>query len=217
MYRLLTFFFLLIIPFHLSAQGIRFSFMASPQFAWLNSQTKVIQNDGMKVGMHLGLQVDRFFAPHYAFASGVFLQTIGGKLLYDEERTIRFADGNETIPAGQSMRYHLNYLTIPVGLKLTTREIGYSTFFVHLGLNGNLKLKATADLSHLGYRREAIPDEINLIYLSWFVGGGVKYSIGGNTALTGGLAYQGGINNVLTAGGLNATVNSVILQVGVLF
>ena len=62
-----------------SAQGVRFSFMASPQLSWFNTESKTIENNGIKTGIRVGLQVDNFFAQHYAFTSGIFLSSTGGK------------------------------------------------------------------------------------------------------------------------------------------
>jgi hypothetical protein len=200
-----------------SAQGVRFSFMASPQLSWFNTESKTIENNGIKTGIRVGLQVDNFFAQHYAFTSGIFLSSTGGKLRYIEKTPVRFKEVSDSIPAGAVLTYHLNYFSIPLGLKLTTREIGYSTFFVNLGINTDLRFKAKADLPSLDYSRELIPDEIALFRFSYYLGTGIKYSIGGNTALIGGITYHGGINNVLSNEDLSAVINTLTIQIGILF
>jgi hypothetical protein len=200
-----------------SAQGVRFSFMASPQLSWFNPESKTIENNGIKTGIRVGLQVDNFFSQHYAFSSGIFLNSSGGKLRYIEKTPVRFKEFSDSIPAGADLTYHLNYFSIPLGLKLTTREIGYSTFFINLGLSTDVRFKAKADLPSLDYNRELIPDEIALFGFSYYLGAGIKYSIGGNTALIGGITYNGGINNVLSNEDLSAVINTLTIQIGILF
>lgn len=217
MKRSIIFIFFFVSTLIASGQGLRFSFMASPQFSWFNPESTTIENNGIKMGMRVGLLADNFFSQHYAFTSGVFINSTGGKLIFNEKTKVRFKETSDSIPAGAIMTYRLNYFSVPVGLKLTTREIGYSTFYVNLGLNADVRFKAKADLPVLNYSRELIPDEIGLFGFSYYLGAGVKYSIGGNTALLGGITYNGGINDILAHEELSAVINTLTIQIGILF
>jgi hypothetical protein len=217
MKKLKLFLLLITLPVLLNAQGIRFSFLTNPQFSWFNAESKNIDNDGVRTGMKFGLHIDNFFAEHYAFSYGIFLNSTGGRLKFAEKTLIRFDDNRDSIPQQNTLTYRLNYFSLPVGLKLTTREIGYSTFFINTGFDTQVRFKAKADLASLDYSREAITEEISLFSFSWFLGAGVKYSIGGHTALIGGLSYTGGLTSVLTNDDLNASINSLQIQIGILF
>lgn len=217
MKKSIIFFLIFSLPVFVSAQGLKLSVMASPQISWFNPESKVMQNDGILTGIKFGLQMDNFFSKHYAFSSGIYIHSTGGKLRFNERTAIHFEEATDTIPAGNKLTYKLNYITVPLGLKLTTREIGYSTFFVNLGFDTQVRFKAKADLPSLDYKNELVSDEISLFGLSYYLGGGVQYSLGGNTALVGGITYQGGINDVLSNKNLKAVVNSVIIQIGILF
>jgi hypothetical protein len=213
----IVFLLLIALPVLLNAQGIRFSFLTNPQFSWFNTESKNIENEGIRAGMKFGLHIDNFFAEHYAFSYGIFMNSTGGKLKFSENTLIRFDDSNDSIPQHNILTYRLSYFSVPVGLKLTTREIGYSTFFVNIGFDTQVRFKAKADFASLNYSREPITKEISLFSFSWFLGAGVRYSIGGNTALIGGLSYTGGLTNILTNEDLNANINSLQIQVGILF
>lgn len=217
MKKIVVLLFLINLPVLLNAQGIRFSFLTNPQFSWFNTESKNIGNEGIRAGMKFGLHIDNFFAEHYAVSYGIFLNSTGGKLRFSENTLIRFDDSNDSIPQQNVLTYRLNYFSVPIGLKLTTREIGYSTFFINTGFDTQVRFKAKADLASLDYSREAITEEISLFSFSWFLGAGVKYSIGGHTALIGGLSYTGGLTNILTNEDLNASINSLQIQVGILF
>lgn len=201
----------------INGQGIRFSFLASPQFSWFNPETKNIENKGIKTGSRIGLQIDNFFTQHYAFSSGFFLNSAGGKLQFNEETVIKFKEMNDTVRAGGTLVYRLDYFSVPLGLKLTTREIGYSTFWLNLGGNANVRFKTRADLPSSNLSREILRDEINLFGFSYYLGAGVKYSIGGQTALIGGLTYHGGLTDVLLNKNLKTVNNSLTIEIGILF
>lgn len=217
MKKSIIFIFIFSLPLLVSAQGVKFSFMASPQFSWFNTGSKNIENNGIKPGIRLGLILDNYFEENYAFHTGILLSTTGGRLMFNEKAQIRFDEITDSIPIGNILTYHLTYFSIPLGLKFTTREIGYSTFFVNLGLNADVRFQATADLPLLNYNRDRIQNEISLFSFSYFMGIGIKYSIGGNTAIVGGLMYKHGVNDILTSNGQEAVINSLIIQTGILF
>ncbi len=209
--------FFIISVFSLSAQGVRFSFLASPQFSWFSPDTKNIENNGIKTGSRIGLQIDNYFAQHYAFSTGIFLNSAGGKLRFLEDTRIKFREATDTVSSGGDIIYRLDYVTVPMGLKLTTREIGYSTFYIHLGANADVRFKAKADLPASSLSRETLGNEINLFAFSYYLGAGIKYSIGGQTALIGGITYYGGLTDVLSNTNLTAVNNSITIEIGILF
>ena len=59
--------------------------------------------------------------------------------------------------------------------------------------------------------------EIELFMLSYFIGGGLEYSLGGNTALVGGIYFTSGILDVTSNSNNIAQISSLALRIGVKF
>jgi hypothetical protein len=199
------------------SQGLSFSVVFDPQITWMNSDSKRIGRDGTNFGFGGGLVMDHYFAENYAFSTGLFILGTGGNLSYLDSLDFRFGDGRDTLPAGTVVTYKLQYLTLPFSLKLKSNEIGYSRFFAHLGLNTHINVKATGDADSRNISGEDIRDEINFFMMSYFFGGGMEYSLGGNTAIIGGIYFTSGIWDVTSTKDYRAHVGSVSLRLGVKF
>ena len=212
------FFFILTgISISLLSQDLTFSVVADPQLTWLKTDVDIVSNDGSVFGFNGGLVLDRYFADNYAFSTGIFLWHTGGKLLFADSTAIAFRTGKDTLAPNTSMAYHLQYITIPFSLKLNSNEIGYITFFAHLGVNNHISIGKTADVSSMDIDNVGIPDEINFFNMSYFFGGGIEYSLGGNTALLFGIYYTNGFWDVTVPKDYRTTLNALSLRLGVRF
>ena len=202
---------------HIFAQGLSFSVVLDPQITWMNSDSKRIEREGVNFGIGGGLVMDNYFTENYAFSTGLQILSTGGSLKYLDSLDFQFAGTRDTLPAGSTVNYNLQYLTIPFGLKLTSNEIGYARFFTHLGINTHINLKATGDVESSNIKGEDIREEIQFFMMSYFIGGGFEYSLGGNTALIGGVYWTSGIWDVITNPVYRAHISSIALRIGVKF
>ena len=193
--KLLSFGFFVILLHCVSAQHIRFGVFANPGLSWMKSDVSRISGDGGHLGINGGLLIDNFFAPHYAFSTGISIQTLGGVLNYKEGKVLRTSDGDKTLTPGD-VKYNLQYLHIPLGLKLRTTEVGYSIFFVELGLDPMINVKSTADVDRFSISKTGVGKEINLFYLAYHVSAGIEYKIVGNTSVVLGINYMNGFSDV---------------------
>ena len=48
--------------------------------------------------------------------------------------------------ADEEITYKIQYLSIPIGLKLKTNQIGYLTFFTNIGLDPKIVIAGKADI-----------------------------------------------------------------------
>ncbi len=202
------------------AQGLRFTVFADPQLSWMSPDLKDVRSDGSKLGVNIGLNVDNFFAKNYAFMTGISIDNTGGKLKYNTEggKVISTNSSvNDTIPTGSVLNYKLQYINIPLGLKFKTNQIGYTTFFTHLGINGGINIKATGEVDDFELNNENISDEVKLFTLGYFIGAGVEYSIAGSTAIVVGITYTNGFIDITPASNNKVTLSNFALRLGVLF
>ena len=90
--------------------------------------------------------MDFFFDENYAFAFGFGINNMGGNLLYIGLYSILFKGDTIYVIPGQTIKHNLQYLDIPLGIKLKTEELGYATFFLEVGFNPMINLNASASL-----------------------------------------------------------------------
>jgi len=199
------------------SQRTSFSIVMDPQIAWLRTEMDEVQSDGIVFGFNGGLVMDRYFTENYAFSTGITLWQTGGKLLFTEQTNIEFRDGTETLEPNTSMTYRLQYLTIPLSLKLTSNQIGYFLFFAQVGLNNHISVGKRATVESMDLIRVGIPEEIKLYSMSYFFGGGCEYSLGGNTSLLAGIYFTSGFLDITTSEDYRATLNGIALRLGVRF
>jgi hypothetical protein len=103
---------------------------------------------------------------------------------------MEFSNFNSTVLPGQTVLYKIQYLSIPVGLKLQTNEIGYITFFTDLGLDPKVVVGGKADIPSLGIKGENASGEIKMFNMSYHITAGIEYSLGGTTAFVLGMNFE---------------------------
>ena len=211
----------LIIPFIFLgssySEDFRFGVFIDPQISWLTPDIKDIEKDGARLSIKGGLIIDFFFAENYAFTTGLSISNSGGNLLYSDSLTLEIHGTDQKLSPESTVNYKLQYLTIPIGLKFKTKQLGYLTFFAHLGLAPEINVKATADASDDQLENDNITDEVNFFNLSYYFGGGLEYSLGGNTALFTGINSYNGFIDVLTSKDSKETQSLLSISLGIMF
>lgn len=199
----------------------RFTVFANPCINWLSSDVKKVKSGSAVFGYDLGLNVDKFFAERYAISSGVSIGTLGGKLQYSEQTdfSVHGIDTTIHVKANSTVDYNLQYISVPLGVKLKTNEIGYFTYFANLGLTTQMNIKATASSndSPTSLDNDNISDEISLFNLGYHFGLGAEYSLGANTSVVFGFTYSSGFNDVTKSKSDVITTNSFAFRLGMLF
>ncbi|EJF53536.1 hypothetical protein SapgrDRAFT_1841 [Saprospira grandis DSM 2844] len=139
------------LAFVVSAQAqkeFKFGVYVEPSVSFFASNDKDVEPDGSNLGFTIGLLGEYYFgnSDNYALImGGNFSLGRGGSLFYedggrlfpdselDAESYVSTStgnigtDGNEMLlTPGTKVKYRLNYLEIPVGLKLRTNELGES-------------------------------------------------------------------------------------------
>ena len=215
---------LVILPFlgailSLNAQTtrVKFNVEVDPQFAWFSSDDETVEPDGSIFQVHAGLNMDFYFAENYAFVLGVGINNLGGNLLYAD--STEFSSKGETllVEPNQSVKLNLQYIDIPIGLKLKTEELGYATYFLQLGFNPMINLNAKATSEEASLDKTDIKESIITFCLGYHVGLGIEYNLGGSTSLIGGIRWSAGLTDVTDNDRANITLNSISLHLGVLF
>ena len=175
-------------------QKIGFGVHADPVISWFSTDISEVKNNGARPGFNFGLTYNRYFAPNYSFSTGISILSAGGKLVPHDTTIMDFSNFRSTILPNNTIVYKLQYIAIPVGLKLQTNQIGYITFFADLGLVPKLVINRRIDIPSLNISGENAAKELRIVNMSYHITGGIEYSLGGTTALVFGLDFD---NNFL--------------------
>lgn len=195
---------------NLSAQddaGVRLGIKVAPNMSWIKADTKGFEGDGSKIGFTFGL-VTEFpigSSGNYRFGTGLFLNYAGGNYV----QTVTYPDANlQVVSKDLSSKTKLQYIELPLTVKLMTNEIGYSRYFGRLGFGAGYNLSAKADFETLAagsngvigvanFTDEDIKSNIQPFRVGLIVGGGMEYNFSGSTTVQVGINYHNGFTNLL--------------------
>ncbi len=202
-----------------SESKLHFGLKAAPSLAWLRSDSPEVSSDGSKFGFSYGLITEFNFATNYAFATGIDVTYRGGKFKTEEK------SGDTTTISKTS--YSLQYIELPLTLKLKTNQVGYLTYYLQAGVAPGYNIRAKADIDYtittgsgLSSSGESnnydVKDNINAFNLSMIIGGGIEYTMTGSTVLLAGIQFNNGFLDVFDDD-IKTNSNYLALTVGVLF
>ena len=189
----------------------RFGLKVAPTLAWLKPETKSVEADGAKLGFSYGLVADYNFSQNYAFGTGIEVSYRGGKLIAKDD-----VNG---VSANAKSSLTLQYIELPLTMKLKTNEIGYITYFGRFGFAPGINIKAKGDFeSDDGSEDDvSIKSDIAVFNLSFLVGLGAQYSLGGKTAVMTGITFNNGFLDIDKTDGTKVTSSFIALDLGIMF
>jgi opacity protein-like surface antigen len=210
----------------IQAQGnVRFGLTFSPSFNWFNIDNSDFASDGQRTGFEYGLltnfSIDQ--NPRYAFEIGVLIAHNGGRY------TMPIPDDSIN---SASIVARLQYVNLPVSIRLRTNEINYMTYFGQIGMTPAFNIRARGsilsqpndpnNISEDGINLKDVQslnlDGVNVFNIGLLVGGGLEYAVAENTSLIGGIYYQNGFLNIIDDNdNEKITMSSVTIRLGVMF
>ncbi len=225
--------------------NIRLGIQTTPTTTWMSTDDNQIVGKGTALGFNLGFMGEYYFAENYSLATGVsILFNQGGGLTYNydgnflprsaEDRVLTpTAPQFDSISAGATINYHVQYIEIPLSIRLRTNEFGYLRYFAELAIfTVGVKTKALADIENNTFRNdtegENITSDISPVAIKWGLGGGVEYSISPQVSLIGGVFYTGSLLDIVKnseteifVSGMEedskSNIQSISIRIGVLF
>jgi len=197
------------------SQEVKLGFELNPGFSWCKENSKVFNNQFARFAIEAGLVLEKYFTNNYAFYSGIKLVNYGFKLLFLENSTLIVNASTENIQAGEKVNFKLQYLNIPLGIKMKTNRIGYFSYFINLGLNPYFNIKSIA-LSNF-FENESVSKEINFFNISYYLSLGIEYNLVGETNLLFGIKYNNGFFDVMNKKTSHETLNNFMFTTGIIF
>lgn len=191
------------------ANRVQLGFTTSPTFGWLtfpSGQTPNIEPDGMRAGFSYGVLADIPFSDNYYFSTALTVSTLNAKAAE---------------PGVSTSIYKLQYLEVPLTLKLKSIEVDNRRFYGQFGLNTGINIGSKQDIM---FTNSATPDEknrdigdlVNLFRAGLVLGGGAEWKMGENMNLLTGLTYSNGFTDVFD-GEAKAKNSYIALNLGIFF
>jgi hypothetical protein len=221
-------------------EDVRFGFQSSPTISWMQTDIGRISSAGPNLGLKLGMMAEFYFRQNYAFSSGIgFFFNAGGTLLHDYpgiywDPSI-LPSGIDTLPGMVKLKYGVQLVEIPLGLKMRTREFNHQRYFLEPQITLGFKTQARGSATGLGLGEDIyklnIRKEVNPINLSWGIYAGMEHNIDRNTSLVVGAGFQIGFLDMTRNRGSvflpdepvpqreksKGTIHGLTLRLGILF
>lgn len=214
--------------FQAGAQDIRFGITANPGIIWVAPDNAAIDGNGVRFAFDFGLVVDYVFGneERYAFNGGLNLQVAGAKI-----------KGVDSSGLTSTLTARINYLQLPLTIKLRSNEVGYFNFYGQLGMVPKFAVRSRADYEIEtdpgsgvmttvvdNERFEDIPfypnsiEKVKPFDLGLYVEAGMEYNITDKTVLFGGPFFNTGFLDMFKDNDDERVVSRQFgLRIGVLF
>jgi len=197
---------------------VQFGIKLGPNIGWIKPDANGYSSEGAALGFNWGFITDFNISTNYGITTGFNVVYNNGNLKYPHVQ--------DTVAGIMQRKYNLQYLEIPICLKMRTKQIGYMTYYGKIGLGVSFNLRARSkDVFNVEPEVENnIQDEIVLMRESLIVGAGCQYSIGGSTALLFEIIFNNGFSNILNGNNSldesikqRAVSNYIEFNLGVIF
>lgn len=141
-----------------------------------------------------GIIADYMFGPNYAFSTGLIYNAKGAGVQY---RFTNTANGTSQLTEG-SDEFGIQYLEIPVTIKLYTNEIATDTrLFFQAGGSLDPRISAKVDNKRLNdVNNEKFTKNFNIADISGLFGIGAEKQVGESTRIFGGFSYHRGLVDI---------------------
>lgn len=204
----------------LTSYGFRLGLTATPTFGWIKPEQG--KTDGVALGFSYGLIGDFNFAPNYSFATALTITTINGKSTeVNPSNIIPMVDNsaNSGVPVAYDLKYKLQYLDLPLTVKLKTIKADGKRWYGQFGLSNSFLLNAKQDAVSSGTKIEDtnIYDYTKFYRAGLIIGGGGEFDVSGNTSIVAGLTLNNGFTNIVSDKGRNVKNHYLALNFGVFF
>jgi len=228
MKKLLAFAFIITSSFSLFAQGSitqppssngKFTggIMINPFVAWSNANVddptkNKVTSSGAQIGFAYGLLGEFFFNNNYGISLNPRVSSYNSDFQY-------YPDIKNSPDASVDRNVSLQYIDVPICLKMRTNEVGYMKYFAQVGLMPGVKLAAKADIdtaynatTHGTVKGLNVTNDVNLFMMSFVIGIGAEYALGGTTAIVGSITWNNGFTNVWAKKDDNFTSNPPVFS-----
>jgi opacity protein-like surface antigen len=195
--------------------GFRLGLTAHPTIGWVKPD--IGKSNGVSLGFSYGLIGDFNFTQNYSFATGLTVTTVNGK------STEIVTQNNASGPDSQMeilLKYKLQYIEVPLTLKLKTVKINEVRYYGQFGLSNGFMIGAKHDVDITNGMSEKdvnFKDDIKFYRAGLIIGAGAEFEVSGNTSITTGLTFNNGFTDITKDKGVTVKNHYLGINFGVFF
>jgi hypothetical protein len=191
-----------------------------------DNNTYSVARDGGKLSLAFGLSAEKVFNERYSIYSGLSLEWMGGKIVSNASSAV----DTTTYADIADYKYNLQYLQVPLGIKLKATNIDRFQIYTQLGLDAGFLIgrKATFTVDGDSYEGEKLPLKVmNPFSLAYHVGLGTEFKVTKDNSAYFTVLYRNGFLDHTLPGGnaspykkfSDGTVrsNNIMLRIGYYF
>jgi hypothetical protein len=190
-----------------------FSINSSPAISWATVSGD-IKPDGAGFSFDFSVYAEKYFKKHIAYYIGASFSQLSGKLKNVSTGDISFKSGNLNLHTAQSAKYSIQYLTVPIGIKLQTRQYGHFFYYCRGGLMPGVRISGS--MVENG-NKHALSKDLNLMTCAVQLSSGLLYPAGKDTFLNAGIIFGHFFTDTFSASNMSVLPFFTGLQVGFMF
>jgi hypothetical protein len=197
----------------------KIGFNLSPSIDFFQTSTEDVALDKVRAKLGYGLMAEYAFTNNYAITFGLEHKMAGASLDFDAKADVRYFDQSDKTEYRLLTRSHrLDYVNIPITLKLMTNQIGYFTYFGQFGVDLSILASSQAKDSRQSvmdstdamgvFVSESFNDagetdfigrynQTMFINVKLRIGAGFEWNFSGNTALVVSVSYHNGFIDLM--------------------
>jgi hypothetical protein len=227
-------------------KSTQFGFRISPNLTWTKIKTGEVNNDGMGIGFSYGIMMDKAISSaNNAYLSvEAIVTSLRNKITLDDSFYQEPTGSTGAYYSDIKQDYKLQYLQIPVSLKMKTGRINGMRYTFQAGLAPgfilNRSVRVSTNPSIPGnddwYSPNASEEDagdfqddptitgersfsnnLSRVRVPLVLGAGIEYNLSGSTSLIAGLRWDNGFTDIFRDKNVNGINNYLGLNIGVLF
>ena len=165
------------------AQKVQMGLKFNPNLAWFKVDNKtIIENKGIGIGFSYGLTMD------FHFQENIALCIEPSQLFYNPSTEVTDTSNNN---AKIDVKWKVRYIEIPLSIKMMTSQMGKFKYYGKIGFSTAVKTSAKIEENKAN-------SSVATMDFGLIIGGGIHYSLGGNTALLLGATFHNGFLRINT-------------------
>ena len=203
-------------------------------YSWLSIDSKQGEAKSGRLGFSAGAFFDNNFSDNFSLSLGLNINSIGGTINYYNPIALNWDNEDYKIEEDSEIFFKVKQLDLPISIKGRTQKIGYMTYFARIGMSPSFIIDSKADIVKgiaRGSDNKVVADtkdldiskNLNYFNISWHVGGGFEYNLGGTTAIITEIIFTSNLFNLtdsnITGDGasVGALSNFLIIKTGIKF
>jgi hypothetical protein len=170
---------------------VELGFTVSPNIGWMrvtNSMDGAVTSNGSRAGISYGVLADVGFTSNYYFSTAFVLTSVNSKL---SEVDPLLSGATPVLTT-----YKLQYIEIPLTLKLKSNPLEFGKFYGQFGLGTGVKISGKESIDGAGDNKS---EAANTFRVALVAGGGVEWDINSNFRVQTGLIFNHGLSNTISS------------------